>query len=251
MMQVEYLAQSRCLTKTFREALSLSLHSEQEALHCITPSITSHTAHLVQEAGKPGVPLHPPLLNRCHCSCLDLCISRNLALLGEEKGSSLPQAPPRSLLAALQASVEPLHPCPPPSIYRWRNRHSGNQFCGGTESKRLGWDLNSGFHLSGLGGDVQGSVHRGDLEKGPTMAGRPAFSSGLPRALGSARISNLPASALTLCQALNKLDCTSFSPQPDNVTAIFQSKKQAQGVSAVAHEHTEEEAEHLIPRPGT
>ena len=65
--QVEYLASSLCLIKACKLARSLTLHLEQEVLphHPSTSHITCLISSHKRGPGKPGVPFHPPLLNRC------------------------------------------------------------------------------------------------------------------------------------------------------------------------------------------
>lgn len=123
-MQVEYLAPSLCLIKACKEARSLSPALGAGGVASpFSPPPTSHvSSRLTRGPGKPGVPFHPPLLNRCHGPAW-IFKSAGTRLSWEEKKPCCPPTPPfhthapRSLWVALEVSVEA--PTLVLSFYRW------------------------------------------------------------------------------------------------------------------------------------
>lgn len=119
--QVEYLASSLCLIKACKLARSLTLHLEQEVLphHPSTSHITRLISSHKRGPGKPGVPFHPPLLNRCHGPAW-IFKSAGTRLSWRRKGSPTPTIPH-------PCSQEPLgrsggfrgSPRPSPLSLRW------------------------------------------------------------------------------------------------------------------------------------
>lgn len=128
----------------------------------ITRLISSHTGG----PGKPGVPFHPPLLNRCHVP---------LGSLSQQE----PDSPGRrKSLAAPHPTIphpcsqEPLgcsggfsgspHSSPPIlQVGPWRRRADV-----GTQHPRGGTGILTQTSPSDPGGGLQGSAHRRNMEKG-------------------------------------------------------------------------------------
>lgn len=109
----------------------------------------------------------------------------------------------------------------------------------------MGWDLNPGFYVSALGGDVQGSGHRRNKKKGTINSwGGSPFSPGYPRVLESPHHSNLPVSKPVTGSAAFPLPHS-----PTMVSLFFKGRNGGPGsFSNYPWANTEEEAGHPISR---
>lgn len=123
----------------------------------------------------------------------------------------------------------------------------------GAQNPRLGQDLNPGFHLSVVRVEEQGSVHRRNMENGAISGGGgSSFSPGHARALESPHLSNCLYLHPLFAKLFTSLTALPFPHSPTRLSPFSKGRTRLREFQWLpTGTHTEEEAEHLIPRPGT